>query len=584
MSRPHTHLFEVEARFPATQGDLTVALPVWTPGSYLVREFARHIQDFSAHDVSGTPLPFERIDKAAFKIRGAGRPVTVRYRVYAHEITVRTSHLDGTHGFFNGANVLVYAEPFRSLPHHLAVDPPAGWTAFTALEPGADGFIARDYDEIVDSPVEVGPHTPLTFTVRGVPHRVVIWGEVLVDRARIAADFAKVCEAEASLFGGLPMKHYLFIVHLADKGRGGLEHAASTTLLYPRFALTTPKGWEDFLTLASHEYFHLWNVKRVKPKALVPFDYSREAYTTLLWAFEGLTAYYDNLLALRAGVMSPARYLTRIGESLSALQSTPGRQVQSLLDASWSAWIKHYRPDENSPNSAVSYYLKGEIVGCLLDLELRRVSGDTTSLDDVMRLLFARYGDGRGVPEDGVEAAVSEVAGTSFSAFLDRALRSTEELDYRVFSHVGLEARARVRESAGDKGGTPPRAKAGENRPHGWVGVVPKGGGAIGAVLAGSPAMEAGLYADDEVVALDGFKADCGTLTTRCDEKRPGETVRVSVFRRDRLLEIPVVLGAKPADALYLTRVAEASNAQRAAYRAWLGAAWDQPEPGPLAS
>src|SRR5262249_47346643 len=268
--------------------------------------------------------------------------------------------------------------------------------------------------------------------------------------------------AESALFGGLPMRRYLFLIYLADKGRGGLEHKASTSLLFARPNLLNSKGWEDFLTLAAHEYFHLWNVKRIKPRSLVPFDYSEESYTQLLWAFEGTTSYYDNLLVRRAGLMSASRYLNRLGECLTALHSTPGRKVQTLAEASMMAWIKHYRPDENSPNSAISYYLKGEIVAALLDLEIRRATQDERSLDDVMRLLWTRYGDERGVPEDGVERAATEVASRDLSAFFDRAIRSTAELDYSAFQHVGLEVKFRVKESPGDKGGSPPRIKPAE--------------------------------------------------------------------------------------------------------------------------
>ncbi len=350
--------------------------------------------------------------------------------------------------------------------------------------------------------------------------------------------------------------------------------------MYPRTQFTSAKGWEDFLTLAAHEYFHLWNVKRIKPRALVPFDYSQEIYTTLLWAFEGGTSYYDNLLVRRAGLMSASRYLTRLGESFSALHATPGRKVMTLEDASYLSWMKHYRPDEHSPNSSVSYYLKGELVCCLLDLTLRQQSKDQKSLDDVLRLLWREYGDESGVPEGGVEAAASEVAGTDLKPFFDRALRSTDELDYSVFAHVGLELRTRVRESAGDKGGRPPRVK-GEDRLRGWLGASTRGSATVASVLEGSPAQQGGLYPDDELVALDGLKVDGSSLAARVDEKRPGDRVKLTVFRRERLTELELTLGAKPADAVYFARVERPTDEQRAAYRAWLSASWDEPTDRP---
>ncbi|HME91779.1 MAG TPA: PDZ domain-containing protein [Myxococcaceae bacterium] len=576
MSQPHSHLFEVEARFPAQSGPLVVALPVWTPGSYLVREFARHLQDLSATDEAGRRLDVSRLDKRSFQIAAQGKNVRLQYRVYANELTVRTSHLDGTHGYFNGATLFLYAEALRGAQHRVSVDSPPGWRPFSALDREGDEFVAADYDELIDSPFEVGPHLPVEFQVAGVPHQIVVWGGDALDREKLAADLQKVCEAESALFGGLPMRRYLFLIYLADKGRGGLEHKASTSLLFARPNLLNSKGWEDFLTLAAHEYFHLWNVKRIKPRSLVPFDYSQESYTQLLWAFEGTTSYYDNLLVRRAGLMSASRYLNRLGECLTALHSTPGRKVQTLAEASMMAWIKHYRPDENSPNSAISYYLKGEIVAALLDLEIRRATQDERSLDDVMRLLWTRYGDERGVPEDGVERAATEVASRDLSAFFDRAIRSTAELDYSAFQHVGLEVKFRVKESPGDKGGSPPRIKPAELKPKGWLGISIKGGATIASVLEGSPAMKAGLYADDDIVALDGYRVDGAGLIARCEEKRPGETAKVTVFRRDRLVEVEIPLEDKPADAAYLARMENPTEAQRAAFQAWLNASWEE--------
>lgn len=576
MPRPHSHLFEVEVRFPAVPGALEAVLPVWTPGSYLVREYARQLQDFAAWDARGNPLPFRRTNKRTFRVEANGNPTTLRYRAYANELSVRTSHLDGTHGYFNGASLFLYCESLRNQPHQVQVEAPQGWRVFTALPLEGGLHVARDYDELVDSPFEVGPHTPLTFKALGIPHDVVVWGDSVPNPEKLVEELRRICEAQASLFGGSPLARYLFIVHLTDKGRGGLEHQASTSLLFPRAALHSSRGWEDFLTLAAHEYFHLWNVKRIKPRAFVPVDYSQEMYTDLLWFFEGATSYYDNLFVRRAGLMSGARYLSRLGEAISSLHGTPGRKTLTLADASTLSWVKHYRPDENSPNSAVSYYLKGEVVCALLDLELRALTGNARSLDDVMRLLWTRFGDGSGVPEDGIERTVSEVAGRDLSEFFQRALRSTEELDYSKFAHVGLELRFRPRESTNDKGGSAPRVKAGEVKPRGWLGITVKGTGGIASVLDGSPAQEAGLYPEDELLALDGFRADGAAVLSRCEDKRPGEQVRISVFRRDRLLEVPVTLGSKPADGAYLMRTERPTDAQKAAFEAWLHGPWDE--------
>jgi predicted metalloprotease with PDZ domain len=579
MRRPHSHLFEVEALFPASETPLAVAMAVWTPGSYLIREFARQVQEVSATSERGEPLPLTRLDKRSFQVESAGKRVRLRYRVYANELSVRTSHLDGSHGYFNGASIFFYSEAFRHLEHRVTIDAPPGWNVFSALDRDGSDLLAPNYDELIDCPIEVGPQTPLEFRAAGVPHQVVLWGEAQLDRAKLLEDLQKICETEGQMFGGLPMRRYLFLIHLTDKGRGGLEHKSSTSLLFPRFQLTNSKGWEDFLTLVAHEYFHLWNIKRIKPRNLVPFKYAEENYTGLLWAFEGITSYYDNLLVRRAGLMSAARYLGRLGEALTSLHGTPGRRVQTLSDASLAAWIKHYRQDENSPNSAISYYLKGEIAAALLDLEIRSATADQRSLDDVMRLLWKRYADERGVPEDGVEKAASEVAGTDLSAFFDRSIRSTEELDYSPFQHVGLELRFRVKESPTDRGGSAPRLKPGELKPKGWLGATVKGGSTIASVLDGSPAMNGGLYAEDEIVALDGYRVDGSTLLARCEEKKPGEIATLTVFRQDRLQEVKVQLENKPADAAYLVRMERPSDSQKAAYAAWLGVPWDEQTP-----
>ncbi|MBX5482160.1 MAG: M61 family metallopeptidase [Myxococcaceae bacterium] len=574
LPRPHNHRFEIEAEFPAAGEQLTVALPVWTPGSYLVREFSRHLQHVTATTLSGDRLPVTRIDKRSFRVTARGQGVRLRYGVYANELTVRTSHLDGTHASFNGANLFLYDEARRNVPHRVAIDVPAGWSVFTALEREGAEYVAADYDELVDSPFELGPHTAIEFEAAGVPHQFVVVGEPTPDPNRLAEETRQLVETEAALFGGLPadLKRYVFFLYMTDKGRGGLEHKASTALLYPRGNLGSARGWEDLHNLIAHEYFHLWNVKRIKPRAFVPFDYAQENYTRLLWFFEGVTSYYDMLLTRRAGLTSAPRYLLRLGETLTALHGTPGRKVQSLEEASMQAWVKHYRPDENSPNSAISYYLKGEVVAWLLDLHLRRATGDQRSLDDVMRLLWQRYGDGRGVPEDGIEAAAAEVAGIDLSAFFDHALRSTEELDYSVLSHIGLEAHFRVKESPSDKGGTPPRTRDG--RPRGWLGLTARPSGTISWVAEDSPAMNAGIYADDEVIAVDGFKVDGNGLIARAEDKAPGETLTVTLFRRDRLMEVEVTLGEKPQDAVYLTKVENPTPQQQASFAAWVGAPW----------
>ncbi len=565
----HEHLFEVETTFPVSSGSLTVWMPVWTPGSYLLREYSRHVQQFSAEDTNGRPLKWTRDSKNNWTIACAGlSEVRVRYRVYANEITVRTSHLDGSHGYFNGATMFVTSDAHRDGPALLTLSMPQAWKAFCALPEAGNGFQARNFDELIDSPVEMGPHEPVRFTAAGKPHELVLWGHGNYDREQLAKDITAIVETEAAIFGGLPFEKYLFLVLLSDKGRGGLEHAASTALLYPRFGFRPRKSYEDFLSLVAHEYFHLWNVKRIKPKRLVPFDYQRENYTDLLWAFEGFTSYYDTYMLRRANLIDAKRYLERMGEAISAVELVPARKVQSLDEASHYAWIKYYRQDENTPNSAISYYVKGEVVAMLLDLHIRKATGGKKSLDDVMRLLFERYGDGSGVPEDGVEKAALEIGGPGLAAFFEQAIHRPGELDYSSFEDAGLALRRRPRKNDSDKGGTREDVDANKS----WLGFTLKGSGTtVGTVYSGSPAAAAGIYADDELLALDGYKITQAALNERLDERKPGDKVRLTLFRRDELREIEVELGARPADAVFLEKRVDATPSQRALYEAWLG-------------
>lgn len=567
LPEPHTHLFHVEAHLEAPGDAAELVFPVWTPGSYLVREFARHVEAAAADDGGGRPLPLERLDKHRFLLRAGGAPRAVlRYRVYANELTVRTCHLDGTHGFLNGAAVFPYVRGREREPHLLEIAPPPGWGVATALEGGPSAFRARDYDELADSPVEIGTHRTVRFTALGKPHELAIWGRGNLDEGRLADDARKVVEAAGALMGGLPYERYLFILHLADRRRGGLEHHASTTLHVARMGFFPREAYEETLGLLAHEFFHVWNVKRLRPAAFVPFDYSREQYTRLLWWFEGATSYYEHVVLARAGLLDAKRRLKALGEALTSLERTPGARKMSLEEASLLAWVKHYRPDENTPNSAISYYLKGELVAFALDLALRR---NGRSLDDVLRALFARHDRG-GVPEDGLERIVAELLGRDAARrFFDRFVRGTEPLELDVEA-IGVRLRRRIAQGFDDKGGAPAKPDDGRPRP-GWLGAEINSGAKlqVQSVREGSPAHRAGLYAGDELVAEDGFRVDRGALWDRLCERGPGGELRLSVFRRDELVAVPVALGEPPEDAIWLEPDADATPAQRAALEAW---------------
>jgi predicted metalloprotease with PDZ domain len=572
MPEPHSHLFEVELELERPGRSPVLALPVWTPGSYLVREFARNLESFAAFDGDGRRLAAERLDKHRFRVAaGAAQRLLVRYRVYANELTVRTSHLDGRHGYFNGASLFLYAEGREQEPCALEVAPPPGWRVSTALDGGPTRFTALDYDELVDSPVEVGTHALQSFTALGKRHEVALVGRGNASLEKLTEDLRHVVEALGGLMGGLPYERYLFIVHLTEKRRGGLEHARSATLNVHRMAFFPREAYEETLGLAAHEFFHLWNVKRLRPAALTPYDYAREQYTRLLWWFEGATSYYEWLGLTRAGVADAKRYLKHLGEELTALERTPGARKMSLEEASLTSWVKYYRPDENTSNSAVSYYLKGELVAWALDLRLRRAG---RSLDELVRLLYARHAEG-GLPEDGVERAAAELLGEEPArAFFERYVRGVEPLDLDL-DLVGLSLRRRTVHSFEDKGGTPPKPN-GKKPAVGWLGaeIAPGPKLLVTSVSEGGPAHRAGLYAGDEIAAESGFRLDRAALWERLEERGPGGLLRLAVFRGDELLEVEVQLGTPPEDALWLEPAREPTPAERAAFEGWSGAAW----------
>jgi predicted metalloprotease with PDZ domain len=572
---PHTHLLQVEAEVDRPGEACELVLPVWTPGSYLVREFARHLEGLQATDGEGRPLAVERRDKHRLVVRARGAErVVLRYRVYANELTVRTCHVDGTHAFVNGAAVFPYVPGREGERHDVEVAPPPGWRVSTALEGGPAAFTARDYDELVDSPLEIGTHRTVLFEALGKRHELAIWGRGRLDEHRLAADARRIVETLGALMGGLPYERYLFILHVTEKRRGGLEHARSTTLDVGRGDFFPREKYEETLGLFAHEFFHLWNVKRLRPAALLPYDYAREQYTRLLWWFEGATSYYEQVALARAGLLPPKRWLEGLGKALTSLERTPGARKMSLEEASFLAWVKHYRPDENSGNSAISYYLKGELVALALDLALRRAG---RSLDEVLRALYARY-EASGVPEDGVETVVAELLGAEAArGFFDRFVRGTEplELDLGV---VGLALRRRPAQGLEDKGGTPGK-RDGEGPRAGFLGADLSAGPrlVVQSVREGSPAHAAGLYAEDEIVAEDGFRVDRGALMERLREGGPGGELRLTVFRRDELVEVRLVLAEPPEDTVWLEPVEDASEAQRRAFEAWSGASFPAP-------
>lgn len=562
MPQPETHLFEVTLRlvgYPLSILDLK--LPVWTPGSYLVREYARHLQDFAAF-AQDKPLPWRKISKNHWQVEtNSVSEVTVKYRIFANELTVRTNHLDATHGYFNGAALFFRIPGWEGQQMLVTIVPPhPQWHITTALPPvpeKANTFCASDFDTLVDNPFEIGTHQVHNFEVLGKPHELAIWGKGNFHVPQMIADIKKIIEVEAEMFGGLPYQRYIFLLHLFTQAYGGLEHKNSCSLIYQRFGFRDREKYERFMQLVAHEFFHLWNVKRIRPKALEVFDYDQENYTPSLWFCEGTTSYYDLLIPLRAGIYDAKSFLSNLSKEITRYETTPGRKVQPLWESSFDAWIKLYRQDANSGNSQISYYLKGEMVSLLLDLLIRARHRNQLSLDDVMVKMWQEFGkDEIGYTPEQLQEVIESIADMDLANFFKRYIDGTEDLPFNEYLEpFGLEVVAEA-----------------EEEPYLGTKVTTENGREmIKFVEAGSPAQIAGIDAGDELLAIDGLKATANSLGERLKDYQPNDTIQVSVFHQDELRTLPVTL-ASPCCRKYQVRPqANPSPTQHKNCTAWLG-------------
>ncbi|HET9046332.1 MAG TPA: peptidase M61, partial [Casimicrobiaceae bacterium] len=448
------------------------------------------------------------------------------------------------------------------------------WRCATTLEDLGDGrYAAANYDELIDHPVELSAFLPGEFLAGGVRHRIAISGRAEVDMPRLTRDLAPICQYQIDLFGGTPpFREYLFLVMAVGEGHGGLEHRSSTSLLTSRNGLPSPGNadttddYVNFLGLASHEYFHAWNVKRIKPAAFTPYHLARESYTRQLWAFEGITSYYDDLALVRSGVITETKYLELLGRAITNVLRTPGRHAQSIADASFDAWIKFYRPDENSPNAGISYYAKGALVALALDLTLRREGRAT--LDSLMLALWQRHGAaGIGVGEDDLRKLASELAGRDFGDFFSRYVDGTEDPPLAtLLAEFGVALATRAASGPNDRGGKP--AKTMKSRR--WLGAKIGADLRLQHVFSGGPAERAGLAGGDTLVALDGVRASTDGLKALLERLPSGARVPVHHFRRDELMVSELTLADAPLDTAWLAFDDNASAAALARRAAWL--------------
>jgi len=556
MPDPASHTFVVEATVTGVDEMCTLAFPVWTPGSYKLREFAKNVSAFIVKGANCT-----MIDKQRWQVSGIkSGTFKLRFTLYADELSVRTPHLDETHGFFLGTNLFPFLESsVEGVPapcvFDITIKPWRNWKVATSLKPlGKNSWRAPDYDILGDTPFEIGTHQVRTFNVMGVRHDVAFYGYGNFDADRILKDTAKVVQAQGKLFGGLPYDYYLFIHHITPDSGGGLEHLNSCVCGWNSWKFTKEDDYQAFIRLVSHEFFHVWNVKRIRPAILGPFNYSREQYTRALWVMEGLTQYYERIWCARAGVSKPELVLKSFAENIDKEDNRPGRKVMSVENASWLAWTKLYLADENYLNTGVSYYSRGAQVGLLLDARIRAATGSAKNLDHVMKLAFERFGWPKpGFAERGFETLCEEVAGRKFTQFWRDHVQGTRELNYAEFLQTyGLEF---SREN--DK--TEP-----------WLGLNLTGN-KVAAVHAQGPGRKAGLQPRDEIVAVNGHRVDAKTIEGRLEDIKPGESIELALFRREKLVRAKVKPVARPAAKLQLKPVKKPTALQKKNFKSWLG-------------
>ena len=587
----HAHIFEIDLTVPHPdpQGQ-KLTLPAWIPGSYMIRDFARNIVTLEA-SCSDQTVEIEKLDKQTWQCAPCSGQLIVRYQVYAWDLSVRSAHLDSTHGYFNGTSVFLKVVGQEQQPCQVELLPPEGdiykeWRVATTLPRkdaehlGFGSYQAGYYAELIDHPVEMGTFTYGVFDVKGTPHEIAITGRHNCDMERLCRDLKLICESQIDMFGELPqMERYLFQVMAVGDGYGGLEHRSSTSLLCKRGDLPQPgveevsKEYRQFLGLCSHEYFHLWNVKRIRPQAFKTADLSSESYSKLLWAFEGITSYYDDLTLLRSGLIEIESYLELLAKNITRVVRRSGRLKQTVEESSFDAWTKFYKQDENAPNSIVSYYAKGAMVALALDLTIRRDSGGTKSLDDLMRALWQKHGKpDNGVGEADVERLAAEISELDLTAFFNHALRSTDDLPLKELLHsVGVGYELLPSTGAKDEGGVK-NDKQQPSRLKPDLGVLFKSdhsGVRLTAVMDYGPAMEAGLSAGDIVVAIDGIKVSASNFDQLLESLQIGEDVEIYAFRRDELMRFEVVMRPSPPNTCYLWLQQDLTQEQHSGQQSW---------------
>jgi predicted metalloprotease with PDZ domain len=565
MEAAPTHYFDVAmdvsgyGQKTKSRGYIDFKMAAWTPGSYLIREYARHVEGFEASSEKGN-LKAEKISKNTWRVfLNESQKVKVSYKVYAFEISVRTSFLDDTHGYINPASVFMYVHEWRNMPSTLNIKPYKDWknisTGLLPIKGKENFFEIPNLDIFIDSPIEIGNHKILSFELNGVPHKAAFYGEATIDYNKLMSDMQKTCEAATKVFGELPIKDYTFITHWLMSGGGGLEHLNSTTLQFSRLALGSDRGYKAFLGLVAHEYFHLWNVKRLRPSALGPFDYENENYTHSLWLSEGCTSFYQNYILRRAGFYTPEAYLDVIATDITNVENTPGNKIQSVAESSWDAWIKYYRPHENSKNATVSYYDKGDLMGTILNLSIIEATKGEKNFDDLFKFMYKKYykEQNRGFTDAELLGGFEAVTGKPFKEFFEKYIFGTESIDYnKYFNVVGVQLI--------DK-------NAGSQQPFLGINLSP-GKMSVATTVRNSPAYNAGISVGDDIVEIDDTRPT--DLNSVIAGKKIGDVLKIKVMRQGLFRMYEVKLVANPTKAFKLEKIASPSSEQEKLYKRWM--------------
>lgn len=564
-SEPQAHYADLSMEIAGFQQDyIDLKMPVWTPGSYLVREYTRNLESFEARDDAGNALDVQKTDKHTWRVFNKGGRATVNYRLYGFEVSVRTNLIDDSHAFLSPAATFLYPDGHLDHPVEVAIVPHASWSAVSTGLEQVDGkpftYAAPDFDILFDSPIEVGNQDVFTFEAAGVLHEVAMVGGGNYDKDRLIRDFTDIIEESTRIFGTNPNKRYVFIVHHYQSGGGGLEHLNSTVLGATRNGYTNPRIYTSFLGLVAHEYFHLWHVKRLRPIELGPFDYTGENYTTALWIMEGFTSYYDNHILLRTGLVTEAGYLQLLDSDFNAVENRPGNQIQPVAEASFDAWVKYYRPDENSPNATVSYYNKGALLSLLMDAKIIAETKGEKSLDDVLKAAYEHFyvNLGRGFREAELEELIEEVTGVSVSEIF-RAAHTVETIDYSSYLRpIGYELADLTH------GRAIPDLGIRTNVSDGRVMVT-------GVVRNGS-AWDGGISARDEIIAVNGTRLDAGgrELAHIVQQAAVGDELHVLISRDGIIRELTVALKASAEGVYTVRRYALATAEQQRLGQVWL--------------